>query len=221
MADYTIKEIIRSRRRTMTMAVNADFTLTVKAPLFTPTPFIKAFIAKNHGWIEKRTKEIKLRPKVVKHQYTDGELFLYLGKPIPLKIGHFPVVNVTDFLNYPISKYSKIKTKLAEWYKKEALEVITLRVEYYAKKMKLKYSSIKMTTATTRWGSCSSENNLRFNWKLVMTPMEIIDYVVVHEMSHIVHKNHSQKFWIYVRNIIPDCKRRIKWLSTNGRKLEI
>ena len=221
MAEVKIKEIIRSRRRTMTMMVNPDATLTIKAPLFTPLPFINAFIAKNHGWIEKRIKELKSRPRVVKHHYTDGELFLYIGKLVPLNIGHFPLISISDSLNYPLSKYSKIKTKLPEWFKKQALEVITSRVDLYAKRMKLPYSSIKMTTATTRWGSCSHENNLRFNWKLVMTPLEIIDYVVVHELSHIVHKNHSQKFWIHVRNIVPDCKRRIKWLRDNGSRLSI
>ena len=222
MTKIRIKEIIRTRRKTLTLSVNPDATLIIKAPLFTPMPFINHFIERNYKWIAKQVALIRSVPKVKKHKFIEGEEFLFLGKFYKLNIGHFISITIDgNYLRFPKSKSEKIKVKLLEWYKKQALEFITSRVEFYAKKMKVKYGKIKVTSAKNRWGSCSHSNNLRFRWTLIMTPVEIIDYVVVHELAHITHKNHSQIFWAYVRNYIPDIKRRIKWLKTNHGLLSI
>ena len=82
--------------------------------------------------------------------------------------------------------------------------------------MELKYDKIIITGAMKRWGSCSSKGNLNFAWRLVMAPIDIIDYVVVHELSHIVHRNHSKRFWEQVETIFPDYKIKRKWLKEYG-----
>jgi len=96
------------------------------------------------------------------------------------------------------------------------LQVITERVQWYAAKHGLEYKQVKITSARTRWGSCNSRGTLSFSWRLVMAPVPVIDYVVVHELAHTVEKNHSKKFWAKVQIIMPDYQNRIEWLDKNG-----
>lgn len=106
------------------------------------------------------------------------------------------------------------KDKIHE-YKKLARQVITQKVQYFAKKYGFEYNSIRITSARTRWGSCTSQKNLNFSYKLVLTPDEAIDYVVVHELCHLRQMNHSAKFWKEVESILPDYQVQNKWLKTH------
>ena len=105
--------------------------------------------------------------------------------------------------------------------KKKALEYIALRVEYYAQLTGLKYKSIKVNEAKTRWGSCSYTGSLNFSYRLIMAPPKVIDYVVVHELMHLKQRNHSRKFWMEVAAVIPDYKGDARWLKENGHCLTI
>jgi predicted metal-dependent hydrolase len=94
-----------------------------------------------------------------------------------------------------------------------AKEIITDRVEIYAEQMGLRFKAIRISSAKTRWGSCSGVNSLSFTWRLMRTPLEVIDYVVIHELAHIKIKNHSKYFWSYVKQILPnyqDYKKQLK-----------
>ena len=103
-----------------------------------------------------------------------------------------------------------------QWYRQQARTVFTERVELYAQKYGFEYAKIRISSARTRWGSCSSKGTLSFTWRLVMAPLEIVDYVVVHELSHLREHNHSKAFWAQVAAILPDYKSRRKWLKVNG-----
>jgi len=113
------------------------------------------------------------------------------------------------------------RKKFEKIYREQAREKITERCKYYGEMHGLKFNRIRITGAKTRWGSCSAKNNLNFCWKLILAPEEILDYVVVHELSHTVHKNHSAKFWNLVEQIDPEHKKNRKWLKQNGWGLEI
>ncbi len=106
-------------------------------------------------------------------------------------------------------------------YKKQARLVITNRVQYYSQFTKNYYHTISIRDQKTRWGSCSGKGNLSFNWRLILAPPEILDYVVVHELCHLTHLNHSKDFWNMVGNILPDYKIRRKWLKENGHTLHL
>ena len=101
-------------------------------------------------------------------------------------------------------------------YIRKAKETITKRVSYFARLMGVSYRNITIREQKTRWGSCSSEGNLNFHWKLVLMPPEVLDYVVVHELAHRKEMNHSRKFWAEVKNVLPDYEKRRKWLKEFG-----
>jgi predicted metal-dependent hydrolase len=92
-------------------------------------------------------------------------------------------------------------------------------VDHYASQYGFQYKKIGITSAQTRWGSCSANGSLNFSWRLILAPMEAVDYVVVHELVHTVHHNHSRRFWQKVGKIMPDYKERRKWLRKNGQRL--
>ena len=106
--------------------------------------------------------------------------------------------------------------KTSQMSKIKALEKISQKVEYYSSVSGFKYKNIKITSAQKRWGSCSAKNNLNFSKRLASTPDEIIGYVVVHELCHIKHKNHSKNFWNEVEKLMPDYRKHRKWLKNKG-----
>lgn len=142
----------------------------------------------------------------------------FLGKEYPIsnvKSGKACVMFCNDeFLVYaPKHNKETIQTLMEEWYRKKAREIFTKRVEYFAPQIGKRVNRIAIRGQHTRWGSCSSKGNLNFNWRLMLAPPEIIDYVVVHELCHLLHMNHSKDFWHSVEAILPDYKQRKKWLT--------
>lgn len=110
------------------------------------------------------------------------------------------------------------KELLVKWYKQEAKKVLPPKVSHYAAQYNLVYRKLKITSARTRWGSCNSLGNLSLSWRLVMLPPEIIDYVIIHELAHLVHLDHSRNFWQKVQSIMPDYKDHKNWLKIHGTK---
>ncbi len=108
-----------------------------------------------------------------------------------------------------------------KWYRGQAYKIISERVQWYAEKHGFVYKHIKITSARTRWGSCNSKGTLSFTWRLVMAPMSVINYVVVHELVHLKAPNHSKEYWSKVRLIMPDYQSRIDWLDRYGHLLRL
>lgn len=115
-----------------------------------------------------------------------------------------------------LPKFSEAKKNL---YRRRAGEILGKRTAYFAKIMGVRYNRITIREQKTRWGSCSSNRNLNFNWKLVLAPPEVLDYVVVHELCHLKEMNHSSAFWHEVEAVVPDYKARRAWLKENGWRL--
>lgn len=112
-----------------------------------------------------------------------------------------------------------IEDCVRRWCRKAARPIIYLKVEAYARRLKVDYERISIKEQKSLWGSCSAKGNLNFNWKLVLAPPEVLDYVVVHELCHLKEMNHSPAFWELVEQIIPDYKEKRKWLKDNGGML--
>jgi predicted metal-dependent hydrolase len=156
---------------------------------------------------------------VTAKQFRAGERFLFLGQEHSLRVVEKQRAALTFEDHFIISKIALPKAAQAfeRWYKFQALTVLNERVKFYAAKYGFQPGRIRITSARTRWGSCSSKGTLSFTWRLVMAPLEVIDYVVVHELVHLKVKNHSKTFWGNVAALMPDYKRHVAWLKANGR----
>ena len=199
-------KINRSRRRTLALMITANGELVARAPTKMPLHYIENFILQKQSWINNKLELVRARIKnSPQKQFIDGENFLYLGKEYKLVIGEYKkiILDENGFLFFPQKYLPKAKIYLQFWYKKVASEKIAERVRYFADIMCLRYGAIKITSAKKRYGSCSAKNNLNFTWRLIVAPLWILDYVVVHELAHIIVKNHSRKYWNEVVKIFP------------------
>ena len=185
-------KIIRSNRKTLAIQINPDLSVTVRAPMYAPQSDIERILREKEGWIQKHIE--KIREQEAKRKKTQGEKGEY-GESVE-----------RDYLTN-----EEIK-KLAD----KALQHIPKRVSYFAKQIGVTYGKITIRNQKTRWGSCSSKGNLNFNCLLMITPPEVIDYIVVHELCHRKEMNHSKAFWAEVEKVLPDYKEQVKWLKENG-----
>ena len=215
-----INKLVRSRRKTLSLIVEPDGTLTVRAPLRMKESDIRSFIEQKKAWIKR--KQVKAREEALPVRlYMDEERFWYLGKEVPLRIvpdGN-PALVMEKSFKLTESAQPQAESIFTAWYKKQARKVITERVELFARQHGFKVKKIRISSARTRWGSCSQKGTLSFSWRLVMAPLNVIDYVVVHELCHLKEMNHSKTFWVQVETILPDYKTRRKWLKNHGKKL--
>ena len=154
-------------------------------------------------------------------KYKTGEEFLFLGEKYPLIV----TKNTTGALVFDNGFYLNefnhhhAETYFLNWYKKQALEVFTKRVFNYAQQVKVSYTSLSLSSANSKWGSCSEDNKLMFNWRLIMAPLAAIDSVIFHELAHVMEKNHTKKFWRRVTMWFPAYEEQKHWLDLHGYKL--
>ena len=221
MDEIRIEKIIRSRRRTIALIVTPDAHLIIRAPLRAPDAMINAAIREKSGWILKKICEMKKRPQVVVHHYEEGEIFWFLGRPYPLHITDDGGSGIqrTDRLSVP--RRPDIRPGIQRWYTEEAAKEIHSRCMWFSMMTGYSPTSIRITDATQRWGSCNHLGGLNFSWRLIQAPLEIVDYVIVHELVHLRQPDHSPKFWAQVEALMPDYRRRREWLRENERLLRI
>ncbi len=162
-------------------------------------------------------------PLPVNRQYQPGETFLFLGQAYTLEIVEQQVeaLKLDGKFLLKRSARSKAPEVFEAWYRQQALDVISQRLVLFAGQTGLGYQQVRVKNLRTRWGSCSIRGNLNFNLRLVLAPLEIVDYVVVHELVHLKHKNHSRQYWESVAAILPDFKKRRDWLKLNGHTLVV
>jgi len=223
MENIKIDNIIRTKRRTIALVVTQDARLIVRAPMKTPESYITDVVRQKERWVRKKIFEIKLKPSLLVKEFVNGESFLFLGRNYPLRIKTNipqPVI-LGDWIEVNIADPSIIRETLIKWYKDEAKNKISERCEWKSKITGYKPATVKISNAQKRWGSCGPRGDLNFSWHLIMAPMDIIDYVIVHELVHLEVKNHSKHFWNKVRTIMPDYNDRRHWLKQNGRDLLI
>lgn len=213
-----INRLIRSKRRTIALIVERDGSVTVRASQKMSGKAIEEFVQKHAKWVEKKQAEIQAIVRENPRQYRAGETFLYLGQAYPLEI----VSNAKRKLaldgafKLAESAQRDAEAVFRSWYRDQARKLIDERVAHFADQYQLQAKKIRITSARTRWGSCSSKGTLSFSWRLVMTSLAVIDYVVIHELAHTVHHNHSKRFWQLVEDWMPDYRERRKQLRQYG-----
>ena len=223
MDDIRVEKIVRSRRRTIALIITPDAHLVVRAPLRAPVSMIDDVIREKSSWIRKKIGEMKARPQAIIHTYEEGEIFWFLGRPYPLHITDDAGAGIerTDRLCVPRTISPDIRGGIQRWYVGEAAKEIHSRCMWFSMMTGYSPTSVRITNATGRWGSCNHKGGLNFSWRLIQAPLSIVDYVIVHELVHLRQPDHSPKFWAKVEALMPDYKRRREWLRENERLLRI
>ena len=227
--------LIRTKRRSIALIVQRDGTLVVRAPLRASLHKIEELVSLKADWIRQKQALARRLPAPAPHRFLPGETFWYLGKIYPLQINidfttHLPwravpgqVCGENSFvLNQ--GALPKAKEHFTAWYKAQARRVIEERVQWFAARYGLHQKTgkrVRITSARTRWGSCSASGALSFTWRLVMAPPAAIDYVVAHELAHLLVRNHSPAFWRKLGELLPDYRTPQQWLKQNGHLLTL
>ena len=211
-------KIIKSNRRSIALIIENNGDFIVRAPIKADEKFIYKFINQKSDWIiKKRKQQIENQPKPLNIE--ELSTIFILGKEYIIKLNENTRVKVADNNIYVPRDNSK--EKLISYLKKLAKTIITNEVDDICNKFNFNYASISINSAKTRWGSCSGSNKLHFTYKLMLCPMDVVDYIVIHELCHTKVKNHSQKFWRLVESYYPDYKNCEKWLKQNRAIVEL
>lgn len=213
-------KIVRSKRKTLALTIDSEAQLVVRAPMKLGEDIIKDFIHKKKKWIiDKQRQVMDYATKQSAFILDDGENVLYFGKSYAVLRRDTAEIAIEG--NFLIVPETMTLDGFAAWMKEQGNDIIRERADYYANLLGVKYSSVKMSEAKRRWGSCGTGNTLNFAWRLVMCPQSVIDYVVVHELSHITYKDHSAKFWTRVATVMPSYKEAQDWLRLNRKLMEV
>lgn len=218
----------------MSVIVDPAEGVVVRAPQRVNESQIQEIVLKKAPWIlgkMKTMRELVASPQ--EKEFVSGESFLYLGRHYRLKVfkakeplskvslveGRFKI-HVDSSLDDE-TRERAMRDALAEWYVVHAYQHLRERVCLYASKVDAHPSRIVVKRQSKRWGSCTKNKVVAFNWKIIMAPMSVVDYVVVHELCHMRMRDHSPDFWGLLRSVLPDYEERRTWLRINGRKLSL
>ncbi|EQK39082.1 M48 family metallopeptidase [Paraclostridium bifermentans] len=220
--------IIYRKRKTMSLEIKRDGIINVIAPNGLDKTFIVDKVKNKSDWIIKKLDEIEvLNNNRYIRSYESGDIFLYLGKEYMLEVlvDKITIGTSVSLENNKLIVRSNSNNKdviqraLKNWYTDETLGIVKERINYYKLFFEDTVTSIKIKDQKSRWASCTYKNEILFNLRCSMMPIQIIDYIVVHEMCHMEHRNHSKDFYLAVERILPDYKERVKWLKNNGVRM--
>ena len=212
-------KIIRSKRKTLSLTINENAELIIRAPKRLSIEKIQDFINEKENWINRKKRLIENQIKDVTSNHNK---LLYLGNLFPINVEQNASKELfftgEEFITNSIEPDS-LSLSIKKWYKNKFKEIALPRVAYFANKHNLMVNQVRIKNQKTMWGSCSSKNNINLNYLLLMAPMGVIDYVIVHELVHTIHRNHSTDFWDSVESIMPEFQEHKRWLKKNGYKL--
>ncbi|WP_415887879.1 M48 family metallopeptidase [Neptuniibacter sp. QD37_6] len=220
-------KIIRSARR-KTAAIQVDeYGVSIRVPLWVTDQWIEDWVAKKQVWISHQQAVMSQNLKMFCLKTEKGAPFPFLGNEYFLDWcdgKRWDVVLEGDKLLVIVGKRrssrksdsERVETYLKKWFKEQAEKLISERILYWAQKKGVQYNSLKFKDFKRRWGSCSARGEITFNWRLVFADKNVIDYVVIHELSHLTHLNHSPEFWALVEKYCPDWKVMRSYLQTKN-----
>lgn len=224
-------KIIRKHRKTIGIKITDKGEVIITSPFGVSEETIKNIIKKKQKWITDRIELIKQADFAYNRAFEDGKRLLFLGKELKLEIikvnrpiCHAKIENekVRVFINLSNMKSDEtVSSAIINLYRKEAAILFKERTDIYSRILGVSPRRIFIKDQKTLWGSCSSKGNVNYNYRIIMAPIDIIDYIVVHELCHLIHMNHSKEYWDTVKSILPDYKRRRTWLKDNGHVLRI
>jgi len=220
---YTIQR--SAKRRKLTITVERDRSIVVHAPQGVSEEKIRQVVESRRQWIYEKTghsQKYQDLPHAPGKELVSGESALYLGRQYRIEVVKAGLAGVqfTQRFLIPATQGEKRVEALREWYIGKANEKILPRVKIHARVLGVDVAGVRIVDYRFRWGSCTMNDNVNFNWRLIKAPMFVIDYVIFHELAHLIEANHTTKFWNIVRAQAPTMEKAKAWLKENGQLLE-
>tara|TARA_B100000963_G_scaffold260936_1_gene229149 strand:- start:289 stop:1020 length:732 start_codon:yes stop_codon:yes gene_type:complete len=228
---YGLKiEVLRSRRKTSVLQIVGN-ELQIRVPNRVGDRKIVEILEKKDRWIRNKAIQFQNQPITKEREYISGGSFPFLGRHLKLKVlegGKVGTQLIDDYLITTVRsseigdiRESRIKTYIDKWYVNEAYKKLEEKVIRYSEIIRVSPREMKVRNYKARWGSCDKKGRLTFNFHLIKAPHAIVDYVVIHELCHIIQPNHSKLFWDEVKKFDSSFKNHKKWLKENGKFLII
>jgi len=221
-----VYELKRSaKRRKLTITVERDRSVVVHAPTSTSVEKIDAIVQSKRQWIYEKInhkQKYRDRPHPPGKELVSGEAALYLGRNYRIELIDDATAKVRFDHRFlvPRNQSAKRRQVLREWYLIKATEKILPRVKRRARELGVTFAGAKLSDDRYRWGSCTVKDNINLNWRLIKAPIFVIDYVIVHELAHLLEANHTPRFWNIVRSQMPTMEKAKAWLKENGQLLQ-
>ena len=219
-------QIVRSpKRKKLTITVERDRAVVVHAPENTPEETVRRVVDEKRQWLLAKLRhpqKYQERPHPPGKEVVNGESVPYLGKNYRIEIAETASreVEFSGLFLVPASYQGRRREALRDWYIARAKEKILDRVVQHARELGVTFATAKIVDNRYRWGSCTVQNNVNFNWRLIKAPMFVIDYVIVHELAHLLETNHTARFWNIIRANAPTMEKAKAWLKEHGQVLE-
>ncbi len=217
--------IKKSSRKTVSIFIERDGSVSARVPNeITDSEIVEVIKAKEYQ-IHKNLAEWKqMNERYVLREYVNGQSFLYLGRNYRLKL----MDEKLDALNLKKGKFllgkpdiDKAKELFVEFYKNKLKEKIKPIILQYSEQLGVQPNETRVLDLQNRWASCTSKGNVNFHWKCAMAPIDVLHYIVVHELTHLIHQNHTPAFWNEVDKITPNYEKHINWLKINGAGMDL
>jgi predicted metal-dependent hydrolase len=215
--------IIYSARKTISIIVERDRSVIVKAPVNTSKELIENEVNKRKFLLfQKINHPQKYSIPRDRKEFVSGESLLYLGKHYKLEVVDDLIDGVEFDSKFTISKDNQKQAIqiLKSWYIKQSKEKLIPKVKQFAQHLGVNYNKISILELKYRWGSCTPKDNINFNWRIIKAPVYVIDYIIVHELAHLLESNHTPDFWNIVSVQLPNFEKAKDWLKINGKFLE-
>ncbi len=218
-------KIIRSRRKTISIFIERDGSVSARVPEDIPEDELKQVLLTKEYQIHKNLAEWEqLNDKKVIREYVNGQSFLYLGRNYRLSLvseGEKKLVLKNGRFVLPKQFQDKAKELFMEFYKEKLNEKLHPILSRYKGQIGVSPKQVKVMELQNRWASCSSIGKLNFHWKCAMAPIDVLNYIVVHELVHLIHPNHTQAFWNEIDKVMPNYERHVQWLRLNGSGMDL
>ena len=220
---YSVKR--SSKRTRITIAIERDRKIVVHAPTHASDEAIARIVEAKRHWIYEKTRHSQKytdRPHPPGKEFVNGESALYLGRSYRIEVveGDAECIQFDQRFVIPASRAPHKKDAMREWYIARAKERIPPRVVKQARELGVSFRQARIVDSRYRWGSCTVRDNINLNWRLIKAPIFVVDYVIAHELAHLLEPNHTPRFWNIVKTQIPSMDRARGWLKEHGQILE-
>jgi predicted metal-dependent hydrolase len=220
----TYTTVRSAKRKKLTISVERDSTIVVFAPETATDEAIDQVVQSKRQWLFEKLQnapKYQDRPAPGK-EVVSGESALYLGREYRISLGRDGSTQVVFDRFFVIPQGDRLQTRqvFRDWYVQQAQAIILARVQRYASELGVHVAEALIVDDRLRWGACTAKNNIRLNWRLIKAPMSVIDYVIVHELAHLLESNHTPAFWNIVRAKVPGAEKSKAWLKAHGQLLE-